>query len=189
MNILKLWGALYWAWVASEVVILLATRTRRSTGTVRDRGSLLILWPVIVGSITAGIWIGETEPHTLFHGAHWIRYVALALLVAGLALRWASIAALGKSFSANVAIHSTQTLNKTGLFSLVRHPSYSGMLLIFLAMGMHTRNWLALAITVIPPTAALLYRIHVEELALREAFGQQYAEYSANTKRLIPGIY
>jgi protein-S-isoprenylcysteine O-methyltransferase Ste14 len=189
MNILKLWGALYWAWVASEIVILLATRTRRSTGTVRDRGSLLLLWPVIIASITAGIWIGETHAHTLFHGAHWVRYAALALLVAGLALRWTAIVTLGKSFSANVAIHATQTLNRAGLFALVRHPSYSGMLVIFIAIGLHTRNWLALAITVIPPTAALLYRIHVEELALREAFGQQYTDYSATTKRLIPGIF
>jgi protein-S-isoprenylcysteine O-methyltransferase Ste14 len=42
---------------------------------------------------------------------------------------------------------------------------------------------------VILPTAALLYRIHVEEMALTEAFGPQYLEYSRTTKRLFPGIY
>jgi protein-S-isoprenylcysteine O-methyltransferase Ste14 len=39
------------------------------------------------------------------------------------------------------------------------------------------------------PTAALLYRIHVEEIALTGAFGEDYVEYSRVTKRLIPGIY
>ena len=39
--------------------------------------------------------------------------------------------------------------------------------------GMHTRNWVGLAITLVPTTAALLYRIHVEEDALRPAFGQE----------------
>jgi protein-S-isoprenylcysteine O-methyltransferase Ste14 len=41
----------------------------------------------------------------------------------------------------------------------------------------------------LPTTAALLYRIHVEEIALNDAFGAEYAAYSQQTKRLIPGIY
>ncbi len=71
----------------------------------------------------------------------------------------------------------------------MRHPSYTGILLIFVAMGLATRNWLGLGIIVLLPTAALLYRIHVEEAALTGAFGKEYAEYSQRTKRLIPGIY
>ena len=40
-----------------------------------------------------------------------------------------------------------------------------------------------------PPTLAVLYRIHVEETALRLAFGADYEDYSRSTKRLIPGVY
>ncbi|HEV3150047.1 MAG TPA: isoprenylcysteine carboxylmethyltransferase family protein [Acidobacteriaceae bacterium] len=189
MTAAMLWKILDWTWIASEVAILAATRTRRSTGNVRDRGSLLILWPVIVASITAGSWIGETYAPTMFGGAHWVRTASVAVLVIGLAIRWTAIATLGKAFSANVAIHATQTVRKTGLFRFVRHPSYSGLVLIFVAVGMHTRNWVGLAITLVPTTAALLYRIHVEEAALRQAFGQEYSDYSRATKRLIPGIY
>jgi protein-S-isoprenylcysteine O-methyltransferase Ste14 len=71
----------------------------------------------------------------------------------------------------------------------MRHPSYTGLLLIFLAVGLNTRNWLGLGIIVLLPLAALLYRIHVEEVALTGAFGTEYMEYSRRTKRLIPGIY
>jgi protein-S-isoprenylcysteine O-methyltransferase Ste14 len=63
------------------------------------------------------------------------------------------------------------------------------MLLIFAAMGIMERNWGSLAIVLVFPTAVLLYRIHVEEMALREAFGDDYVEYSKVTKRLAPGIY
>jgi protein-S-isoprenylcysteine O-methyltransferase Ste14 len=42
---------------------------------------------------------------------------------------------------------------------------------------------------VVLPTAALMYRIHVEERALTEAFGNEYVDYSRVTKRLLPGIY
>jgi len=184
-----LWNIVYWTWIFSEVLILVVTRTRRGGGEIHDRGSLLILWPVIVLSITAGAWFGEVHAHTLFRGAHWVRVAALALLAVGLALRWAAILSLGKSFSANVAIHATQKVNKSGLFRYVRHPSYSAMLLIFIAVGMHTRNWIGSAIVVLPCLAALLYRIHVEEAALRGGFGQEYIDYSAKTKRLIPGVY
>jgi protein-S-isoprenylcysteine O-methyltransferase Ste14 len=88
-----------------------------------------------------------------------------------------------------VAIHATQKLNQSGLFRLMRHPSYTGMMLIFLAMGLATRSWLGLGIIVGLPAAALLYRMHVEEAALTGAFGEEYVEYSQRTKRLIPGIY
>jgi protein-S-isoprenylcysteine O-methyltransferase Ste14 len=189
MTTAMLWKIFDWTWIASEVIILAATRTRRSSGNVRDRGSLIILWPVIVASITAGSWIGEAHAPTIFGGAHWVRTASLAVLVIGLAIRWTAIATLGRAFSANVAIHATQTVRKTGLFRFVRHPSYSGLVLIFVAVGMHTRNWMGLAITLVPTTAALLYRIHVEEAALRQAFGQEYIDYSRATKRLIPGIY
>jgi protein-S-isoprenylcysteine O-methyltransferase Ste14 len=100
-----------------------------------------------------------------------------------------AIFTLGRSFSANVAIHATQTVHKTGLFRFVRHPSYSGLVIIFAAVGLHTRNWMGLAIILIPTAIALLYRIHVEEAVLTQAFGQEYLDYSRCTKRLIPGIY
>ena len=182
-------GVLYWAWVASEVVVLIGTRTRRSSGQVQDRGSLLILWPVIFASVSTAMWLGDSSSPTILGGAHWVRTCSVVLLAAGLAIRWSAIVMLGKSFSANVAIHATQTLRTSGLFHFVRHPSYSGMLLIFTAIGLYTLHWSSLAIMLIPTTAALLYRIHVEETALRHAFGDEYEQYSEATKRLIPGVY
>jgi protein-S-isoprenylcysteine O-methyltransferase len=180
---------LYWAWIVTEVLVLLVTHTRRGGGEVRDRGSLVVLWVVIFGSLSLGSWAGATYQPAAFHTGQWLRYVCLGLLMLGLAIRWTAIYTLGKSFSANVAIHATQKLNQSGLFRWMRHPSYTGMLLIFLAIGWNTRNWLGLGIIVLLPMAALLYRIHVEEAALTGAFGEDYVEYSRRTKRLIPGIY
>ena len=109
--------------------------------------------------------------------------------MAGLVVRWTAIFSLGKAFSVNVAIRDGQTLYRSGLYSLVRHPSYSGMLICFVAIAIVQQNWISAALVLIFPTAALLYRIHVEERALNEAFGAQYAEYSKATMRLIPGVY
>jgi protein-S-isoprenylcysteine O-methyltransferase Ste14 len=100
-----------------------------------------------------------------------------------------AILTLGRSFTANVATHAAQSLQRSGLYSIVRHPSYLGMEIIFLAVGIHSRNWICLAVCVIPPTLAVLYRIHVEEIALRGLFGDEYIAYSRTVKKLIPGLY
>ncbi len=194
MIVSTLWQIFYWVWVASEIGLVIVTRTRRSTGETRDRGSILLLWPVIFFSIWFAMQYGATHPHTLLiHGSPRMqasfRPLGLALLVLGLAIRWFSILSLGRSFSVNVAIHSTQTVYRQGVYSVLRHPSYTGMLLIFLAIGLEARNWISLAVMMIFPTLALLYRIHVEEAALLHAFGPEYADYSRSTKRLLPGIY
>jgi protein-S-isoprenylcysteine O-methyltransferase Ste14 len=189
VNLISLWRILVWGWLASEIVIGVATRTRQSTGKVGDRGTLAILWIVIFASVTACECIGDRSTPSMFAGAHWLKPLSDALMIAGLAVRWTAILTLGKAFSSNVAIQQSQSIQRSGLYRIIRHPSYLGLLIIFFAIGVHSRNWLALAVVMLPTTAALLYRIHVEETALRDAFGSEYAEYSKSTKRLIPGIY
>jgi protein-S-isoprenylcysteine O-methyltransferase Ste14 len=185
-----IWQILYWAWVAGEVAILIVTRTRAGGGDVRDRGSLRILWLAIVVSLITGITYGEMHEPTMFGGAPWLRTVALALLALALAIRWTAILTLGRWFSVNVAIRDQQTVQTGGIFSIVRHPSYTGLMLVFFAVALHTRNWISFAIVLVPCAAALLYRISVEEVALRSAFGADYEAYSQKTRqRLIPFIY
>jgi protein-S-isoprenylcysteine O-methyltransferase Ste14 len=157
-------------------------------GKTKDRGTQLLLWIVIVLSIAAAGWISAV-PVPIFGRAHWLRLTGLLILVMGLVIRWAAVLNLGSAFSANVAIRDSQRLRTTGLYRFVRHPSYFGLVLIFLAIGIYSRNWLSLAIAVVPPTVALLYRIRVEEAALREAFGEEYVAYSKTTRRLVPGLY
>jgi protein-S-isoprenylcysteine O-methyltransferase Ste14 len=189
MTVAQLFTVLYWTWVGSEALLQIVTPTTRSTGEVKDRGSLLVLLAVIFGSIWASIAYGATHAHNLPGNPQGLLLAALALLIAGLLVRWTAILTLGVSFSTNVAIHANQTLRKNGLFRWVRHPSYLGMVLIFAGVGLSQRNWISVAIMLIFPTAALLYRIYVEELALAEAFGDDYAQYRRSTFRLIPGIF
>ena len=189
MNISLLWHILIYGWTAGEVGLVIVTRTRRGGGKIQDRGSMAILWITIVCCMFGAGYIDDHFPEMKFPSSPWVIYTSLVLMIAGLIIRWTAIISLGKAFSVNVAIRETQTLYKKGLYRLVRHPSYSGMVVCFVAIGMIQRNWLGFAVVLVPTTAALLYRIHVEEVALNEAFGAQYASYSRTTKRLIPGVY
>lgn len=187
------WQILYWSWVISELWIAIATRTRSSKGQtenrVYDRGTFLLLWIVIASSLITGIWFGEASVTGRIPNAYWLRSTGLFVMAAGLILRWSAVLSLGKAFSSNVAIRDSQRVRTTGLYHWMRHPSYTGLILLFFAVGIHSRNWIAFLIVTIPPTAMLLYRIHVEEIALREHFGPEYIEYSEKTRRLIPGVY
>src|SRR5258708_29243359 len=100
----NLWTSFYWAWVASEVVIAVATRTGKSGGKIRDRGSQLILWMVIVISVTACAWLRRIMAANMFAGAAWVKAASAAVHGSALAGRWTAFFSLGKTFSPKVAI-------------------------------------------------------------------------------------
>ncbi len=189
MSLSILWKLLFYGWTASEILVGIVRRTKRSSGKVLDRGSLVILWIVITASVTGCQWFSETHARDMFGGAHALKTAGVIVILAGLAVRWTAIFTLGKSFSSNVAIQDSQQITQAGLYRYVRHPSYLGLLLVFLAIGLHSRNWISFAVVLVPTAAALLYRIHVEEAALTQAFGGEYVTYCKATKRLIPGVY
>jgi protein-S-isoprenylcysteine O-methyltransferase Ste14 len=189
MNLESIFHALTTVWAIGEVVIALITTTSWRQGKVRDRGTQIILWIVIIASFKVDQWMHAYLPVDMPGSHSWLPPIALWTLVVGLGIRAAAIVTLGRAFSANVALREGQTLNRSGLYSVVRHPSYLGLEIVFLAFALHSRTWACLAVVLIPPTLAVLYRIHIEESALRLAFGADYEDYIRCTKRLIPGIY
>ena len=107
----------------------------------------------------------------------------------GLAIRVWAIAALGRAFRTTVEVDPGQAVVSTGPYRWVRHPSYSGLLLIVSGFGLAAGNWLALAVCVVLPLPALVRRISVEEAELTLVLGDRYRAYQAHTKRLIPGLW
>jgi protein-S-isoprenylcysteine O-methyltransferase Ste14 len=189
MNVEFFFHALTNVWAVGEVLIAVLTTTGRGKGKVQDRGTQIILWIVIVASLWIEEWMHRFFSPDMPGSYSWLRPAALGILILGLGIRAVAIITLGKAFSANVATRAGQALQRSGLYSLVRHPSYLGLELIFLAFALHARTWACFAVVLIPTTLAVLYRIHVEETALRLAFGADYEDYSRSTKRLFPGVY
>jgi protein-S-isoprenylcysteine O-methyltransferase Ste14 len=176
-------------WLAGEILIVVVTQTRHGQGRIQDRGTQVILWLAIVGSLWIDGLLHSRFPPDMPGSHTWLRPAALGILALGLAVRAIAVVTLGRAFSTNVATQPGQTLQRHGLYRLVRHPSYLGLELILLAFALHARTWVCFVVVLIPTTLALLYRIHVEESALRVAFGAEYESYCRTTKRLIPGIY
>ncbi len=174
--------------LASEIALVLAKRSRaRSDG--KDRASLQTLWAIILTSVSAGFYCRVRFPEAAVPHAGTIYLIGLLLFVIGLAIRWIAIIHLGRFFTVNVAIAQDHKLITTGPYRYVRHPSYTGTLLTFLGFGLCLLNYISLLAIFLPIGIAFLWRMRVEEQALREAFGQRYEEYAARTRRIIPFVF
>lgn len=173
----------------SEVALAFVKRSNRRSAQSEDRGSMRILWLSIalgVGLSILARWIPSAR---LPGSPHLIRLVALGLLLGGFALRWTAILTLGRLFTVDVAIHTDHTVVQTGLYRFVRHPSYTGLLLSFLGLGVSSANWLSILVLLVPITLAVLNRVAKEERALLSSLGSEYAAYCSCTKRFIPGLF
>jgi protein-S-isoprenylcysteine O-methyltransferase Ste14 len=117
-----------------------------------------------------------------------VRWLGVALLAAGGALRLWPVAVLGWRFSGLVAIQPGHELVTTGPYRYIRHPSYLGLLISALGWGLafNTAVGVVLALANIPPLVA---RMNAEERLLSSEFGAAYEIYRAHTARLIPGMY
>jgi len=116
------------------------------------------------------------------------RWIGVLVYVVGGALRLYPVFVLGRRFSGLVAIQTDHNLETRGIYSVVRNPSYLGMLINMIGWGLAFRGWsgVAIAFLLLIPLVA---RIHSEERLLRQHFGTEYDAYFARTWRLIPGLY
>lgn len=176
--------AIWGLWTAIE---LAARRHQAIPSRDSDQGSLLALQVAhglrLVGMLVGFFGVGRID------GAAALQLAGLGLMVAGIAVRWTAIHALGKFFTGRVQIREGHTLLTTGIYSRLRHPAYAGSLLAYFGLGLAFSNWWTLACSVLPYLVALGYRIHVEEGVLQETFGSAYAHYAQTTSRIVPWVY
>jgi protein-S-isoprenylcysteine O-methyltransferase len=186
MSLSLLLGLVY---LISELLLTVTRRSRSRTGTKQDRSTLRVVWLVIVVSVAAGIYVARHWPAAALPHARSFAFAGMVLFVAGLLLRWWAIVTLGRFFTVDVTIEKDHELVERGPFRMVRHPSYTGVLLAFTGVALSLGNWPALLVILLPISAAFIHRMNVEENALSGALGPQYIDYMRRTKRLMPFIY
>jgi len=178
-----------WIWALSEIVgsyIIPRLRQKGEVKTRSDRGSRLVIWLGIFIAILLSDYFATRGiapiPEPFF-------YVGLFLMMTGILFRQYSIWVLGRFFSTKVRIVSDHRIVKEGPYKYLRHPSYTGMLMILLGLGLASRTWLGTVIILALFSLVIGYRMNVEERALKAQFGQEYVEYAKKTKRLVPLLF
>jgi protein-S-isoprenylcysteine O-methyltransferase Ste14 len=168
--------------------LLQAMRVRRGARLVNPYAETLFR-AVFFGGILL-LPIGRAvAPDAVIGGGVWV--FALGVLIAwlGLLLRWWSFLTLGKYFTVVVMTSEEQPVVDRGPYRVLRHPSYTGLLLALLGGGIMLGNWVSAVGSVGLILIALLYRIRIEERALTEALGDRYREFAATRARLIPYVW
>ena len=169
---------------ASELSILARDRLR-SRGKRVDRGSRsIVIWLLLIGLAVAaathvigcGSMLGDPVP--------WF-WAGSALAVFGIYVRQRAVAHLGRFFRTEVTLLDDHRLVTDGPYARVRHPAYTGFVLMLIGIGLAFACVIAI-IAMIAPVIGLIYRIRVEEAALESRFGAEWAEYRARTGALLP---
>ena len=177
-------------WVAFEIGLVIRDNSRGKGKTAIDKGTRYINFIAITVGITASAILNGFSKFFFPGGrTNTVFFVGIAIMLIGMALRFWSVLTLGKSFRTTIETDKDQKVVSNGPYKLVRHPSYSGWLLMCCGYGIALQNWLSLLVAVILPLVALLYRIRIEEAALISSFGYKYVEYQKRTKKLIPWVW
>jgi len=160
-----------------------------SSGVREDRGNRWVIGILALIGLVAAFLPAWTDRHDVFtFDNDIVRWFGVVLFAAGAALRLWPVFILGPRFSGLVAIQSEHTLVTSGIYRIIRHPSYLGLLISSLGWDLAFRSGAGVLLTMLM-IPILLARIHAEEKLLRSQFGAEFDAYCARTRRLIPGIY
>lgn len=176
-------------WILSEVITGIATMLRRSGGAVRrknyDNGSNLILRVSLYASLIIAFFLAYKNISML---PDWLFYPGIFLMVIGILVRQWAILTLGQFFTFTLGVQKDQKVVDHGPYRFARHPSYLGMTMTVVGIGVALRSLGGIIAILILYCIAIGYRIHVEEKFLVAELGDEYIQYMKRTKRLIPFI-
>src|SRR6516225_7737293 len=174
--------------MAAAIVVVFSSGSL-SPGIKEDRVNRWVFIPISVIALLhayvppytdrANIWSLDGET---------VRWFGVVLLAAGSTVRLWPVFVLGHRFSGLVAIQPGHELVTTGIYRVIRHPSYLGLLITMLGWALAFRSLIGVLLTFLM-LVPLLGRIRAEEAFLRSHFGEEYDTYRRRTSRLIPGVY
>jgi protein-S-isoprenylcysteine O-methyltransferase Ste14 len=175
------------AWALVEVGVRVREHVQGKGRADRDRGTRAVIAMTLGAAIVAALGARSLAPELRMPAL--LRIVGVVVMWLGLALRVWAIVALGGGFRTTVEVEPGQAVVSSGPYRWIRHPSYTGLLLIVAGFGAALGNWLSLAACVVLPLPVILWRIRVEEAELNRVLGQAYRTYQSDRARLIPGLW
>jgi protein-S-isoprenylcysteine O-methyltransferase Ste14 len=157
-----------------------ADRAKRQAGLLTN---LLVIasFVLVLGLFYLGRWFGT------YAGSSAGRLAGAVLAVVGLGLYIAAHLYLRRNWSIAAVIIEGQSLVTAGPYRYVRHPMYTGMMVVVVGSGLLVSNYAILA-SIVPVAAAYYIRARREESLLMAEF-PEYREYAARTKMFIPGVF
>jgi protein-S-isoprenylcysteine O-methyltransferase Ste14 len=164
-----------------------SVRVAKSCKTRLETGLLVLAW---VGFFVPLVWIASSAFSFAEYPLRTGPLVAgVMCFVIGLWLFHRSHADLGTNWSITLEVREQHRLITQGLYRRIRHPMYSALVLYSVGQALVIPNWVAGPSNLIAFAALFALRVRAEERMMVEQFGDEYAAYTARTKRLVPGVW
>jgi protein-S-isoprenylcysteine O-methyltransferase Ste14 len=156
-----------------------------------DRGSTRLLGAAFMMALVALLTAPALNAFQIGHlnAGPIAGWAGVAIMIGGIGLHiWAN-RTLGAFYTRTLRTAADQHLVERGPYRVLRHPGYSGSLLMWIGAGLATVNWLVAAVVAIVMLIAYSHRIRAEETMLQQTFDAQYQAYKSHTWKIIPLIY
>ena len=189
-----LWNAIFWlSYVLIFAMAMWVARreSKEAKGQSRDRGSRMVIYLFTFGGVALAFLgpvlfpfakIGLFAPSAVFAAAIASIWFGMFLYV------WAALT-LGSFFRTSVQLVEGQRLVTRGPYRILRHPAYTGGVLIFSGVGLAMGNWVSFFAAALATFLGYIFRIHVEELALAERFGPEFEARKKRTWAIVPLVW
>jgi protein-S-isoprenylcysteine O-methyltransferase Ste14 len=175
-----IWGVVALVW------LVLAFHTKRTQRVFGGVGRLAII------VVFVGFLISRSVQDASLHRHVWApsparSAVVLAFVVVGAAFAiWARLT-IGTNWSGMVTLKEDHELMQSGPYHLVRHPIYTGLLLMGVATAVNVDQPIAFAVVAVV-IVMFFFKIRLEEKLMTESFPDQYPQYRQKVKAIIPYV-
>ena len=164
-----------------------ALKWRRGASRTDLRGE--VLFRVIFFSAISMLPLARAwEPEAVLDGAG-VLVLGTVIGWLGLLLRWWSFVTLGTYFTTVLKTSPDQVIVERGPYRVLRHPSYTGLLAVFVGGGLMLGNWAGTAASFLLILVGLVYRLRREERAMIDSRGDVYLGFAADRARLVPFVW
>jgi len=174
------------AWIAIEAWLIFRDRRIEPTGGINGG---IFSYLLLITPFTICMVLHFSSLQFALINLPYGLLIAIAVIWAGLGLRFWSIITLGRYFRTVVTIQDGQRVIDLGPYEYIRHPCYLGSIIIFAGIGLGFGNWIGFAAMFVIPFITFILRMYVEEKVMTSSFGNEYLNYMNRTHKLIPFLY
>jgi protein-S-isoprenylcysteine O-methyltransferase Ste14 len=181
---LLFWGVWAAIWIAMARGVKAAAQSETAASRFSHVGPLLVAAYLLAARAPLPLPLLNERFVPL---AIWPPAIGAALTLAGVAFSvWARLT-IAANWSSDVQLKRDHELIVEGPYRWVRHPIYTGILLMFVGTGLAVGTWRAV-LAVVLAAAAFWRKLGLEEAVMRRQFGETYARYAARVPALIPFV-
>ncbi len=153
--------------------------------TIVDVDRRVVGWLFVAGQVVLLVALAFLPGRDDWPTPSWVWMLGQAAVIAGLAVIVVASLRLGTGLTPTPVPNTRSRLVTGGLYRFVRHPIYSGVLLVVAGLAVRSGSFASLAVAGVTVVFFDL-KARWEEARLRERY-DGYASYAARTPRFVPG--